>query len=36
MGAIHENLPSKSFETPPNIVQATVCARSGKLPIAGL
>lgn len=35
MGAIHENLPSKSFETPPNIVQATVCARSGKLPIAG-
>lgn len=36
MSAIHENLPSKSFETPANIVQATVCARSGKLPIAGL
>lgn len=36
MGAIHENLPSKSFETPANIIQATVCARSGKLPIAGL
>ena len=36
MSKIHENLPSKSFETPPNIVQATVCARSGKLPIAGL
>ena len=36
MSAIHENLPSKSFETPPNIVQATVCARSGKLPLPGL
>ena len=36
MERIHENLPSKSFETPANIVQATVCARSGKLPIAGL
>lgn len=36
MERIHENLPSKSFETPANIVQATVCARSGKLPIPGL
>ena len=36
MSAIHENLPSKSFETPPNIVQAIVCARSGKLPLPGL
>ena len=36
MQRIHENLPSKSFETPANIVTATVCARSGKLPIAGL
>lgn len=36
MEKIHENLPSKSFETPANIVQATVCARSGKLPIPGL
>ena len=36
MSAIHENLPSKSFETPPNIVQGTVCARSGKLPLPGL
>ena len=36
MSAIHENLPSKSFETPANIVQATVCSRSGKLPIPGL
>lgn len=36
MERIHENLPSKSFETPAGIVQATVCSRSGKLPIAGL
>ena len=36
MEAIHENLPSKSFETPANIVHATVCSRSGKLPIPGL
>ena len=36
MERIHENLPSKSFETPANIVQATVCSRSGKLPIPGL
>ena len=36
MQKIHENLPAKTFETPANIVQATVCSRSGKLPIAGL
>ena len=36
MKKIHENLPAKSFETPANIVHATVCARSGKLPIEGL
>jgi penicillin-binding protein 1A len=36
MERVHENLPSKSFETPAGIVQATVCSRSGKLPIAGL
>ena len=36
MQKIHENLPSKSFEIPAGIVQATVCSRSGKLPIAGL
>ena len=36
MGKIHEELPSKSFEMPAGIVQATVCSRSGKLPIAGL
>ncbi len=36
MQRIHENLPSKSFEMPTGIVQATVCSRSGKLPIAGL
>ncbi len=37
MSRIHEELPSESFQMPASgIVQATVCARSGKLPIAGL
>ena len=36
MAKIHEELPSQSFTMPSGIVQATVCARSGKLPIAGL
>lgn len=37
MSRIHEDLPSASFTMPASgIVQATVCARSGKLPIAGL
>ena len=36
MSAIHENLPSKSFDTPAGIVQATVCSRSGKLGIPGV
>ena len=37
MARIHEELPSASFQMPSSgIVQATVCARSGKLPIAGL
>ena len=36
MSRIHENLPSKSFDVPGGIVTATVCSRSGKLPIPGL
>ncbi len=37
MAKIHEELPSESFKRPESgIVQATVCSRSGKLPIAGL
>lgn len=36
MSRIHENLPSESFQMPSGIVQATVCSRSGKLPIAGI
>lgn len=37
MAKIHEDLPSESFPMPASgIVQATVCSRSGKLPIAGL
>lgn len=36
MSKIHEDLPSQSFSVPSGIVTATVCSRSGKLPIAGL
>lgn len=37
MAKIHEDLPSEAFQMPASgLVQATVCARSGKLPIAGL
>jgi penicillin-binding protein 1A len=36
MSKIHEDLPSESFSVPAGIVTATVCSRSGKLPIAGL
>lgn len=36
MSKIHEDLPSESFSVPSGIVTATVCSRSGKLPIEGL
>lgn len=36
MSRIHEELPAKSFNTPSGIITATVCSRSGKLPIPGL
>ena len=36
MSRIHEDLPSESFSVPSGIVTATVCARSGKLPIEGI
>lgn len=36
MSQVHEELPSESFPMPGGIVQATVCSRSGKLPIPGL
>lgn len=36
MSKIHEDLPNQSFPVPSGIVTATVCPRSGKLPIAGL
>lgn len=36
MAKIHEDLPSESFTVPAGIVTATVCSRSGKLPIEGL
>lgn len=36
MSQIHENLPYQSFIMPNGITTATVCSRSGKVPIAGL
>lgn len=36
MSQIHENLPAASFKKPDGIVTATVCSKSGKLPIAGI
>lgn len=36
MSKIHEDLPNESFPVPSGIVTATVCSRSGKLPIEGL
>lgn len=36
MSKIHEELPNQSFTVPSGIVTATVCPRSGKLPIPGL
>lgn len=36
MSQIHEELPSESFTIPSGIVTATVCSRSGKLPVTGL
>lgn len=36
MSRIHEDLPNKAFTMPNGIVTATVCSRSGKVPIVGL
>ncbi|MDO4284414.1 MAG: PBP1A family penicillin-binding protein [Eubacteriales bacterium] len=36
MERIHEDLPYADFERPSGIVTATVCSKSGKLPVAGL
>ncbi|MDD3369363.1 MAG: transglycosylase domain-containing protein [Lachnospiraceae bacterium] len=36
MEEVHADLPAASFPVPSGIVTATVCAKSGKLPIAGL
>lgn len=36
MSKIHEDLPNEPFTVPAGIVTATVCSKSGKLPIAGL
>ncbi len=36
MSKLHEELPNQSFSVPGGIVTATVCSRSGKLPIDGL
>lgn len=36
MEKIHENKPAKGFEVPDDIVTASVCSKSGKLPIQGV
>jgi penicillin-binding protein 1A len=36
MSRVHEGFEDKPFPTPSGIVTATVCSRSGKLPIGGL
>ena len=36
MSQIHAELPNEPFSVPPGIVTATVCSKSGKLPIPGL
>lgn len=36
MSRVHAELPKKSFPMPNGIVTATVCSKSGKLPIPGL
>lgn len=36
MSKIHENLENKAFNVPADIVTATVCSQSGKLPIPGM
>ncbi|MFI3200651.1 MAG: transglycosylase domain-containing protein [Eubacteriales bacterium] len=36
MSEIHNELPNKAFERPSGIVTATVCSKSGYLPVAGL
>jgi len=36
MSKIHEDLPNEAFKRPSGIVSATVCSKSGRLPISGL
>ena len=36
MATLYEELPNKAFTMPNGIVTATVCSRSGKLPIEGM
>ena len=36
MKEVHAELPAQQFTTPSDVVQMTICSRSGKLPIAGL
>lgn len=36
MSRVHEGLANESFDKPAGIVTATVCSRSGKLPVPGL
>jgi len=36
MTKVHEDLPSKTFDTPSGILTSPICNQSGKLPIVGL
>jgi penicillin-binding protein 1A len=36
MERVHENLQYRDFPMPMDIVQATICSRSGKLPLPGI
>lgn len=36
MSEVHKDLPSQAFPVPNGITQASICSRSGKLPIAGI
>lgn len=36
MSRIHENLPNEQFTVPQDIVTASICSKSGKLPIPGV
>ncbi len=36
MSRVHKDLPNKDFQIPSDVVQVTICATSGKLPVEGV